>query len=30
MIHYNDYVIERIEQEIIQTYYDGKIDYTEH
>ena len=30
MIHYDDYVIERIEQEIIQTYYDGKIDYTEH
>ncbi|MBO4489114.1 MAG: hypothetical protein J5741_05605 [Bacteroidales bacterium] len=30
MIHYDDYVIECIEQEIIQTYYDGKIDYTEH
>ena len=30
MIHYNNYVIERIEQEIIRTYNDGKVDCTEH
>lgn len=30
MIHYNDYVIELVEEEIVRKYNDGKIDYTEH
>lgn len=29
MIHYNDYVIELIEQDILRAYNDGKVDYTE-
>ena len=30
MIHYNDYVIELLEQDILRAYNDGKVDYTEH
>ena len=30
MIHYNDYVIELLEQVILRAYNDGKVDYTEH
>ena len=28
MIHYDDYVIELIEQDILRAYNDGKVDYT--